>query len=65
MPSKYATTSNVRGDENKSRSGKFTTGFTFVACVDFFTSMVETPGAKIINVFRARIGAQLTICAQK
>ena len=23
------------------------------------------PGAKIINVFRAFIGAQLTICAQK
>ena len=23
------------------------------------------PGAKIINVFRAWIGAQLTICAQK
>ena len=25
----------------------------------------STPGAKIINVFRAWIGAQLTICAQK
>ena len=24
-----------------------------------------SPGAKIINVFRAWIGAQLTICAQK
>ena len=25
----------------------------------------HSPGAKIINVFRAWIGAQLTICAQK
>ena len=30
-----------------------------------FKFLLITPGAKIINVFRAWIGAQLTICAQK
>ena len=28
-------------------------------------ALVSESGAKIINVFRAWIGAQLTICAQK
>ena len=33
--------------------------------VDFAEQMRDAPWAKTINVFRACLGAQLTICAQK
>ena len=51
---------NERGIKHQTGRERDQTGESFLKC-----GVPGSPGANIINVFRAWIGAQLTICAQK